>query len=192
MASCVVALISVGGTAHAQETRELGAHEHGVSLLNVAVEGERVLMELEAPGMDIVGFEHEATSEEDLARVEAATAALSEPLTLFVPAADAGCAVESAEASLLEEHEGEEHGEEDHAEEAAAEGEGEGEGGHTEFRASYALRCANPKALDAIEFAFFEVFPGAEEVEVQLVSEGGSTAFEVGRDEPRLDLAGQI
>src|SRR5262249_38687966 len=40
--------------------RELGPHEHGRGTLNIAIEGNRVSMELEVPGMDIAGFEHAA------------------------------------------------------------------------------------------------------------------------------------
>jgi len=54
--------------------RELGAHEHGHSALNVAIEGGSVEMELIAPGADIVGFEHAATSEADKVAVEQAEA----------------------------------------------------------------------------------------------------------------------
>ena len=50
-------------------TRELGAHEHGHSALNIAIEGDRVEMELMAPGADIVGFEHEVASADDQAVV---------------------------------------------------------------------------------------------------------------------------
>ena len=49
---------ALGATAQAAERRELGAHEHGHSKLNLAVEGTLVVMEIEAPGMDVLGFEH--------------------------------------------------------------------------------------------------------------------------------------
>ena len=65
------------------ETRELDAHEHGHGAFNIAFEGDKVLMELEAPGADIVGFEHAATSAEDRAAVDAAIADLAKPLQLF-------------------------------------------------------------------------------------------------------------
>ncbi|MEO9650987.1 MAG: DUF2796 domain-containing protein [Roseobacter sp.] len=78
-------------------------------------------------------------------------------------------------------HEDEEHGHDDHAEEA----------GHTEFHAEYLLDCADPAALSDITFAYFDVFPNALEVEVQLVSDTGATSFEVERDTPVLDLSDQ-
>ena len=205
----------------AQEHRELGAHEHGVGQLNIAIEGNEVAMELHAPGADIVGFEHAAESDEDKAAVEAALATLSDPLAIFAPSEAAGCVIESVEASLeAEEHEheehaedhdhderaegedhdhedhakGEEHDHEDHAEgddhdhEDHAEGNDHGEGGHSEFHADYALTCDDPAALTEITFAYFDAFPNAQEIEGQLVSDTGATAFDVSRDKPVLRL----
>ncbi|MEL6964481.1 MAG: DUF2796 domain-containing protein [Pseudomonadota bacterium] len=200
------------------EKRELGAHEHGHSALNIAIEGDRVEMELIAPGADIVGFEHEAKSAEDVAAVEQAEATLGEPLTLFGFADAAGCVVETAAIEIEgEEHHGD-HGDEDHAdddhdhehdedhaeakhddheheheEEHHAEHEHEGEASHNEFHAEYALACSTPDALDGIDFAaFFEAFSGAEEVEVTVISEKGQSSYEVERDAPKVDFQGVI
>ena len=125
-------------------------------------------MAFEMPGADVVGFEHSATTARDRAAVDAALAVLSGPLTLFVPPDAAGCAVSEAGAELHE------------------------DGGHTEFRAEYLLTCADPGALDRIGFAVFDAFPGAREIGVQVVAQGGARAFEVGRDDPVLDLGGGL
>jgi hypothetical protein len=192
------------------EKRELGAHEHGHSALNVAIEGDRVEMELIAPGADIVGFEHAAESAEDVAAVEQAEATLGEPLSLFGFADAAGCVVETAaveiegeehhdehgdEAHAHDEHEGEEHHDEEHAEHDEHDHDEhaghEGEASHNEFHAEYALTCSAPDALDGIDFAaFFGAFAGAEEVEVTVISEKGQSSYEVERDAPKVDLQG--
>ena len=104
----------------ASETRELGAHEHGVGLLNLAFEGEVIAIELEAPGADIVGFEHPAETAEDQAKIEAALAVLGKPLELFVFPQGAGCKVTDAQARLLTEddhdaHDHDAHDHDDHA-----------------------------------------------------------------------------
>lgn len=201
-----------------EEKRELGAHEHGHSALNVAIEGDRVEMELIAPGADIVGFEHEATSEADVAAVEQAEETLSAPLSLFGFADAAGCVVETTAVEIEGEDHGE-HGDEDHAhedhhdEEKHAEGEHHeheheeehadahdhddhdhgDEAAHNEFHANYALTCSAPEALDAISFAaFFGAFAGAEEVEVTVISEKGQSSYEVERDAPVVNLQGII
>lgn len=185
------------------EKRELGAHEHGHSALNIAIEGDRIEMELIAPGADIVGFEHAAESADDKAAVEQAEATLGEPLSLFVFSADAGCAVESASVEIEGEEHHDDHGDEahaeeehhdDHGDEAHAEHDHEEHGdeaGHNEFHAAYALTCSAPDGLDGIDFAaFFDSFAGAEEVEVTVISEKGQSSYEVERDAPTVDLQG--
>lgn len=194
-------------TALAEETRELDAHEHGVGVLNIALDGNTMAMEMHAPGADIVGFEYEAESAEDLAAIDAAIATLSDPQALFVLPAAADCTVTEASAELEteEEHEdhegeGEEHsdedhseGEEDHAEEGHDDDKhddhAEEEGGHTEFHAEYMLTCGDPSKISEITFAYFSAFENAREVEVQIVSPTGAQAFEVERDAPILELS---
>jgi Protein of unknown function (DUF2796) len=176
--------------AAAEERRQLGAHEHGHSVLNIAIEGDRIEMELMAPGMDIVGFEHAAETDEHKAALAEAEAVLSDPLALFVLPVDAGCAIETAAVELEAEKEREgEHGEQHAAEEHA---EHEGETSHTEFHAEYAITCDSPDDLGTVEFAFFERFPGAEEIEVTVITEDGQTRYEVERAAPRIDLKGLI
>jgi hypothetical protein len=185
--------------AAAEERRQLGAHEHGHSALNVAIAGDRIEMELMAPGMDIVGFEHAAETAEDKAAIEEAEAILRDPLALFVLPDDAGCAVETGAVELEaeDEHEGqhgEEHAAAEHAEEAEHEkqAEHEGEESHTEFHAEYAIRCDSPGDLGTIEFVFFERFPGAEAIELTVITESGQTRYEVERDARHIDLKGLI
>lgn len=181
--------LAVAPLAAEEAHRELGAHEHGHSTLNIAIEGNLIAMELEAPGADIVGFEHVAESAEDKAAVERAEAALMEPLALFVLPEAAGCAVESAAVEIEGEGEHEEKAhEEEHAE--ADHDAHEGEAGHSEFHAAYALTCADADQIDAIEFAYFATFAGVQEVEVTVITDTGQRRFEVERDEPRVELQG--
>ena len=212
IAVSLVSLFAVPALAEG-EKRELGAHEHGHSALNIAIEGERVEMELVAPGADIVGFEHEAESAEDKAAVEQAEAKLGKPLSLFGFADAAGCVVETAaieiegedhhdehgdeaHAHAEEEHHDEEHAEHEHHEEGeehADHDEHADEASHNEFHAEYALNCSAPDALEGINFAaFFEAFAGAEEVEVTVISEKGQSSYEVERDAPAVDFQGVI
>ena len=181
------AVLALASAATAQETRELGAHEHGHTALDIAFEGNEVSIDLQAPGDDIVGFEYEPSSAEDRERVDAAIVSLADPLALFVMPDAAECSVTDVSTDLVYGHdEGEEH------ENAEGVEEMEGGEGHTEFQASYRLTCGNPDAIDGIDFAFFETFPNAQELDIQLVSDAGSTGLEVTRDNPTLDLAGKI
>jgi len=208
LAAGALALAGLGATA--EEVRDLDAHEHGVGVLNIAIEGSDVAMEFEAPGADIVGFEHAAESAEDRKAVEAAIETLRDPLALFVVPDAAGCTVSAANVSLVfgdehgeeehageahageahagEEHAGEEHAGEAHAGEAHAGEEHAGEAGHSEFQARYVLSCTSPADFTDLEFAYFETFPNAQEVEVNVVDDAGARAFAVDRDAPSLSL----
>ncbi len=175
----------------AEDTRELDAHEHGVGVLNIAIDGTVVAMEFHAPGADIVGFEYAAESAEDRAKVDAAVAMLARPLDLFLMPASAECSVMQASAGLDSEEEGEDHAvhdEEDEHDDSAGHDEHADESGHTEFHAEYTLNCANPDGLTDINFAYFDAFSNARELEVQIITGTGAQAFEVERDRPVLDL----
>lgn len=213
----ILALSAVATPLWAQDTRQLDAHEHGVGTLDIAIDGALVAMEFHAPGADIVGFEYQAERAEDKAAIDAAIATLMQPLELFTVPAAAGCAVTLAKAELETEgahedhddHAHDEHGDDDHADhdEHAHDDHGDDDhahddhahddhadhadgSGHTEFHAEYAMTCADTSALTSISFPYFDMFPNALEVEVQLISDAGATAFEVTRDDPTLDLSG--
>jgi len=181
-----VALAVATTGAIAEETRrELDAHQHGHGSLTIAIEGGQVLMALEVPGADIVGFEHVADSDDDKAKVAAAKAMLADPMSLFVLPAAAGCSVEATEVALV----GDEHEDEtDHEDEAGHDDHEDEEGGHAEFHAEYQLACAAPDELSSIVFAYFEAFSNAEELEVGLITEATQALYEVERDDPMVDL----
>jgi hypothetical protein len=174
------------------EHRELGAHEHGHGTLNIAVEDTRVAMELEVPGMDIVGFEHEATTADQKAALEKAKAELARPLDLFKLPAAAGCRVNEAKVALEAEHENDDHDakEEKHADHAA--GDDDENEGHTAFHVTYALDCEKPTALTAITFDYFKAFAGAQNLTVNVVTAKAQNKYEVSRDKPDLDLGGMM
>lgn len=179
-------------TAATGETRQLGSHEHGVGTLDIAVEGQTVSMAFRAPGADIVGFEHKPVSNEELAAVAAAIDVLSQPFRLFALPEQAGCSVESAAADLsfdTDEEGHDEHSKDDeHKSHDHDHAHDEKHDGHSEFEANYTLACATPAALEELRLTYFEQFPNAREVRVQIVSTAGSSRFDVTREAPSIRL----
>jgi hypothetical protein len=171
----------------AEETKQLDAHEHGVSQLNIAFSANKIAMELHAPGSDIVGFEYGAKTDADHAAIDTAIETLSDPSKLFVFPKVASCTVIEAKAKL--ESEDADHGHDDHDDDEDHDDHDE-EPGHTEFHAEYLLECGNLSAISEITFSYFEIFPNALELEIQVVSDKGATAFEVEREVAKLDLRG--
>ena len=173
-----------------EQHRELGPHVHGHGTLNIAIENKRVSMELEVPGMDIVGFEHSAESKEQKTAVKKAEALLAKPLSLFKPPKSAACHVAEAKVSIDAKHEvGEEHQDAQSTEESG-EHASEEHGGHNEFHASYALDCDKPDKLTSLEFDYFRSFSGAHDLTVNVVTDKAQNKYEVGREKPSLDLGG--
>ncbi len=187
MALTAIGLILAGsalaeGDEHREnEHREAEAHVHGESVLNVAIEGNEISMELAAPGMDIVGFEYEPESDADREAVEVAVLQLSDADALFAFNEEAGCEVSEVDAHRGEEdmHD-EDHGHEDD--------EHDGEETHSSFHAEYVYECQDIDALSSVEFGFFDVFENAERVEMQIVSQNGAGVIELSRDNPVAEL----
>lgn len=179
--------------------RQLGAHVHGQGSLNIAIEGNKLDMEFEAPGADIVGFEHEAGSSAQKALVEKAKVTLGEVLTLFKMPSNAGCKVEKATVEIRNEEQhhhdeghaagtaknesgakDDEHDEDDHDE----------HGGHSEFHAQYSLTCTSAANLTTIETTYFKAFAAAQQLNVSVVAAKGQWQMQLTRKKTTLTLGG--
>jgi len=101
-------------TAKAQTERDLDSHEHGAALLNVAIDGDQLFIELESPWNNVVGFEHAPETEEQHQLVDAAAELLENPSELFALAAG-NCALTSSaiESGISLEHDEEHHDDHD-------------------------------------------------------------------------------
>jgi hypothetical protein len=175
---CGLATILAGPAAAHDKHREAGAHEHGRGTLNIAVEGNRVSLELEAPASDIVGFEHAAKTTKEKAAVEKAKALLASPHALFVFPASAACRV--AEANI------------DFGATEPGKGDTDKGGGHADVEAQYVLDCAAPANITAIEFGYFGAFAGAQRLDVNVATGRAQSKFQVTRSRPSLSLAGMM
>ena len=195
----------------AQETREMEAHVHGVSTLELAVEGGTLEMNLTSPGMDIVGFEYQASTDADKDAVEAALRKMLVPENIVALPEAAECRLTEVLAHLHggdhdedhmddhadhdahaedEDHDHDEHAEgEDHAHEDHAEGEDDDHAAeHSEFHARYIFACEHADELSKIGLPFFSQFGNAQEIEAQFVTDAGAGAAEIGRDTAELSL----
>ncbi|AVO61521.1 DUF2796 domain-containing protein [Pseudomonas chlororaphis] len=163
---------------HDHEHGSLGAHEHGVARLNAALDGQTLELELESPAMNLVGFEHAASTDADKAKLAAVRAQLEKPLALFSLPPAAGCVVAQQELeSPLFGDKPEDH-DEDHDEAKDADGH-EHHHEHSEIHAHYQFTCATPGALKSLDLAgVFKTFPATQKIQVQLISPSGQQGVE--------------
>ncbi|NIE75565.1 DUF2796 domain-containing protein [Pantoea sp. Ap-967] len=154
---------------HAHGT--LGAHEHGVAKLNVVLDGNTLELELDSPAMNLVGFEHLASSDADKAKVAAVRQQLEQPLKLFGLAAAAGCKEDQQELesplfgdAAKADDDGDEH-EKGHV--------------HSDINAHYQLTCATPEKLAQLDLApLYKAFPATQKINVQLIGPNGQKGVE--------------
>lgn len=198
VAGCLglVLLAAMGGSlaalpvAAADTKRAAATHLHGHGTLNIAVEGQHILIELQVPGSDVFGFEHAAESEAEKEAQKSALAALRQPQSLFAMPAAAGCELVLAEVAIQAEQDGKD------ADKPAAVGtqghRDEHDAGHNEVRGDYILRCDKPGAIDEIRFVYFDRFSGADELDVNVITDHGQHSFEVNRARPMIVLQGKM
>ena len=164
---------------HDHEHGSLGAHEHGVGRLNAVLDGQTLELELDSPAMNLVGFEHPATSAADKAKVAAVRKQLENPLALFNLPKGAGCVVSTQELNspLFGDKPEADHDDDDHDHDAKG---GEHHHDHSEIHAHYQFTCATPTALSNLDLTqVFKTFPATQKIQVQLISPNGQQGVEV-------------
>lgn len=168
------------------------AHEHGVTHLDIVVDGDRVALSLQAAGYHIVGFEHAPEGAAQHAAWAAAEAALADAAALFRPDAEADCRVAAATVTPpggAKAAHGHAHGQHHHGHAPADDDDGHGHAG--DWHAEYRFECAAPQRLRSIAHALFRAFPATEEVRWQVsapVGQDGGT-LRAGQDRIRLPQA---
>lgn len=184
IATALTVILPTAATAETQ--RQHDAHEHGVSQLKIALDGNKLQFEIEAPGVDIVGFEHAPEDENQKNSVQAALTLLRDPSNIFEFPKAAECTVTATESEFETEHHEEEHQDKKHTDEKHND---EEEEGHAEFHVNYSFNCASPQSLASLGIKFFDQFPNAKELEVEAVSNNGQLALEVESDEKSINLS---
>ena len=163
-----------------QERRELGPHEHGAGTLNIAIEGNKVSMDLSAPANDILGFEHQPSTPEQTQALAKAKETLGKPLDLIALPAAAGCTIESANVAF--------NAADPTGGAPAKDQPKKDESQHADFDVDYVLACKAPEKIVTMAFPYFKQFAGAQKLTVTVVSDKGQSQYDVSRDTPNLTL----
>ena len=135
---------------HKQEGKKnkksLSAHEHGVSVLNIVQDMNRLSFEFEMPGFDVVGFEYKAKKKDDIKKVRNALNVLSNYKNMVAIPAEANCEEEKKSAKVIN------------------------EGSHSEFFSEYVLNCKNISLIKSITVMYFDSFRFSKKLDVNIVA----------------------
>ncbi|MCF5023700.1 DUF2796 domain-containing protein [Pseudomonas lurida] len=160
---------------HDHEHGSLGAHEHGVGRLNAVLDGQALELELDSPAMNLVGFEHLATTAADKAKVAAVRKQLENPVALFNLPKGAGCVVstQALNSPLFGDKPEADHDDD------AKDGDHEHHHDHSEIHAHYQFTCTTPTALGNLDLTqVFKTFPATQKIQVQLIGPSGQQGVE--------------
>ncbi|MCW8330280.1 DUF2796 domain-containing protein [Photobacterium sp. SDRW27] len=200
LSSCALMLstLTITATATAEENfRQHDAHVHGVVEFNIAQDGKDLLMEITAPGADVVGFEHAPANKQQQQQLEGAIAQLNNAEELFAFSSASNCQLTDAHVTETltaeddhdshsehdhdshTEHEHDEHDHNSHAGHEHDKHDHDSHAGHGEFSAQYVFRCDNIKQLSSLQVNWFHHFPTTEKITVQTITEANQSAAQL-------------
>ncbi|BDR14684.1 DUF2796 domain-containing protein [Vibrio sp. STUT-A11] len=113
--------LSLSTTAMAEEYRQHEAHVHGHVEFNIAQDGKDLLVEITAPGADVVGFEHAPENADQEQELKQAIAKLEDTSSLLTINPQTQCEIADVHVEHTlgsshddHDHEGHDHDEHDH------------------------------------------------------------------------------
>ncbi|MDB6194691.1 zinc uptake protein ZrgA [Vibrio parahaemolyticus] len=196
--------LSLSTVATAEEYRQHSAHVHGHVEFNIAQDGSDLLLEITAPGADVVGFEHAPENAEQEKTLQHAVATLEDSNALFAINPQAQCEIEEVhvEHSLggqHEEHEHHDHEGHDHDEHAHHDHDKHDHDGHEghdhsehsdhgEFTVQYRFHCAQVGELSRIQTDWFNQFPSTESVNVNLFTDTTQSATSLTKSNTQIAI----
>ncbi|MGD9247827.1 MAG: DUF2796 domain-containing protein, partial [Desulfobacteraceae bacterium] len=185
--------------AQAEEVRHHQAHVHGIAHMNVAIEGDTVHIEFSSPAANIVGFEHHPETAEQKKAIEASIEKLKAGDKLFKlsPKAQGKLTKSVVDTDIInashpeshaehsDEHDKHHKSDKKHGKEEHHTNEHES---HSDYKAEYRFVCKRPEKLAQIEVLLFDIFPGIEHIEVQILTEKTQTALELTAKKNKIAL----
>ncbi|MFV8383696.1 zinc uptake protein ZrgA [Vibrio parahaemolyticus] len=200
----IVIGLSLSTVATAEEYRQHSAHVHGHVEFNIAQDGSDLLLEITAPGADVVGFEHAPENAEQEKTLQHAVATLEDSNALFAINPQAQCEIEEVHVEHTlggqheehEHHDHEGHAHDEHAHHDHDKHDHDGHEGHDhsehsdhgEFTVQYRFHCAQVGELSRIQTDWFNQFPSTESVNVNLFTDTTQSATSLTKSNTQIAI----
>jgi hypothetical protein len=170
---CALASTPAGAAEFAQRA----AHEHGKVTINAALDGSQLVIELDSPAINVVGFEHEPRTDDERAAVRSAADLLKSGRSLFGMPKEALCLFKAADikAPHWEQFE-KEHGEHDEHEH------------HADYEARFTYQCEAPNRLTWIAPLLLGSLRNVVEARVNIATARGQQSDVVRNGHARVAL----
>ncbi|MFC7422203.1 DUF2796 domain-containing protein [Iodobacter arcticus] len=126
-----------------------GAHVHGVAEMDVAIEGKKLVITLESPADNLLGFEHAPKNDAEKAKLKAVSEQLQNADNLFTIDAAAQCKATTPQIKMPD----------------------FGKKGHSDIDAEYHFECAATPS--SIALPLWKNFAGFKKITVNLANANG-------------------
>ena len=167
-----------GPTVEGDPVGTLGAHEHGVVRMGLAVDDQRMSLDIEVPAATVFGFEHNPETEEEIRVVSEAMETLRTRVgEVIAVSSELACELEDVEVVSAPEVD-EEHSHSDDEEHSHS----EGEDAHSEVRVSVSWFCAQSVEGTDATLSLSSLWPDAELVDLTVITSMGQAAGRVAAD----------
>ncbi len=181
--------LSAKSGVHGNESHHQEAHVHGIAELTLARQGNTLEIRLASPAANIVGFEQQATTPEQVHLIDQALRILESPQQILF-FTGTRCELKSAVVNMSglassgkspAEHSDTNHGRTDHKRtdhehtdheerDASANHHEEYADSHSDITANYHFQCDDGAKLTSISVELFEQFPHIEKVKAMWVT----------------------
>jgi len=181
--SILSVVLIVAGAVYAAEKRHAEAHVHGVAEIDIVVEGKRVIVEFRTPTEGLMGFEHEARTDAERKKRDAAMKIINDRFNeLVVLDKKNGCTWRTIKARIVR---GENHDTQD-KQRGADNRKQIGE--HSEVQATHTFECERSPVGTKVVFGISKIFPNIHEIKVQVLSEAKQSGVTIKKDKGEVEL----
>lgn len=162
---CLFAIAAQAKEEH-HKKRHHKAHEHGSGKLNLTTDGNKLVIEIEVPADDIVGFEHKPSTKAQKEKINSAIKFFGVASSnLQLPEAS-GCKPKGSAKVKTEMFEKE----------------------HSGFHITYTFNCSNIKNLSFVKVLSFKKFKGMRRLKAQGVTKAGQFSKALSSKLPKFNL----
>ena len=168
-------LATTASVLHAETAQQLDAHEHGAATLRIAQQAQNLVIELDTPAFNLIGFEHAPSNESQQKTLDDALSKLNDGETAFQFPNAAQCRLVevNVESSLISPHASEDEHEHDD------EHEDEHDAVHSDFEVFWQFSCREPAKLANINVSLFASFEALADLDVDFITDTDQGSVEL-------------
>ncbi len=142
----------------------LGSHQHGLGKMNIVQDKNLLHVELEMPGIDVVGFEYKAYTKEDKKKIQLALVNLKNPSNIIEITNKADCILKDSKSVISEEK------------------------SHSEFIAEYKFSCKKIGNLKYFIINIFENFKNSKNISLSIIGRNSMKNMIIDKENKKVNV----